>query len=89
MPIVDQIKREWWRLHGEGQTPLRLRITHDAAQTLLKDLSEADQFALLRNNRDGYDRILGMDIERVPVGEIDDPCWQIMTTSGSGFDGKD
>ena len=84
MPIVDQIKSEWWRLRGDGLTPLRLRITHDAVATLLKDLTEADQYALVRNNRDGADRILGMDIERCPVGSIDDPCWQIMTTHQEG-----
>lgn len=84
MAIVDQIKREWWRLRGEGMTPVRLRITHDAAATLLKYMTDAGQYALVRNNRDGADRILGMDIERCPVGTIDAPCWQIMTTPKEG-----
>lgn len=80
--MIDKIGKERWRLIGEGYEPKRIRITTDALMTVRRDHARNSQTAFVTNYEVGPDTIFGLPIEEVPVGELDAPCFQIMTTDG-------
>jgi len=81
MSMIDQIKAEYSRLAEEGYKFQKLKITQDAYPILMRQMSLDSSVAASSDHTipELGPKFMGMPIERVPVGELDAPCWQIIT----------
>ncbi|SEN60400.1 hypothetical protein [Palleronia pelagia] len=81
MAMIDRIKAEYFRLANEGYEFQKIKITNDAYCTLMRQMSLESSVTASSDctNPEPVPKLMGMPIERVPVGALDAPCWQIIT----------
>ena len=74
-PLSEKIVREVHSIREDFGTPVRIRMTHDVAATLKKEMADALAVA----GPAEPDQFMGLPLEYVRVGELDAPGFQVMT----------